>query len=463
MAEKFDFSLPEKKAQSSVGGTLVVLLLLAITALAAANLAETVRNRRPQTKQTQPGLSPEQVKDLAARLDQRGLNQEAAGLWRDYAGLPGLVEAERAKALFHAGVSLEKAGQYAQAIEQYYRSEATSPLDELSPQINTHVKQCFESLGNFAALRYELMDRTSLDPSEKAGGKVVAEIGPEKITEADLDAAVERSIENQLASVKAFMSPEQLNAQKKRLLEQFRTPQAKQQFLKSWLAQEILYRQALDEGLADKPEIKQMLTDVTRGVLSQQLMDEKLASKINITESDLRTYYAANKDKYIEPARAKISHIRVADEDKAAEVLKRLGDGEDFAQLAKEFSEDDATKADAGVITEEIQKGSYVAGIGDAKEMNEAIFAAAGPTVLTQAFQTENGWEVVKVDEKHPERQKSFEEVQQQVMQELLRTKQQEVQQEYVKELMDKYDVMVHTSASEPTPPADSQESSTQK
>lgn len=463
MAEKLDFSLPEKKAQGSIGGTLIVLLLLAITALAAANLAETVRNRRPRAEQAQPGLSPGQIKDLAAKLDQRGLNQEAAGLWCDYAGLPGLSEDERAKALFHAGVSLEKAGQYAQAIEQYYRSEATSPLDELSPQINTHVKQCFESLGNFAALRYELMDRTSLDPSEKAGGKVVAEIGPEKITEADLDVAVERSIENELASVKAFMSPEQLNEQKKRLLGQFRAPQAKQQFLRSWLAQEILYRQALDEGLANKPETKQMLADVTRSVLSQQLMDAKLASKINITESDLRTYYSANKDKYVEPARAKISHIRVADEDRAADVLKRLGDGEGFAELARKFSEDEATKADAGAISEEIRRGSYVAGIGEAGEINEAIFAASGPAVLGQAFQTENGWEVVKVDEKHPERQKSFDEVQQQVMQELLRTKQQEVQQDYVKELMDKYNVVVHSSVSEPKPQMDPQGASTQK
>ena len=43
------------------------------------------------------------------------------------------------------------------------------------------------------------------------------------------------------------MTPEQLNEQKKRALEQSRSPQAKQEFLQSWLAQEILYRQALDQ------------------------------------------------------------------------------------------------------------------------------------------------------------------------------------------------------------------------
>ncbi|NLZ04113.1 MAG: hypothetical protein GXY19_02965 [Phycisphaerae bacterium] len=463
MAEKLDFSLPAKRPQSSIAGTLTVLLLVALTALAVANLVATVRNRPTETEQTQSGLAADQVKALATRLDQRGLHQEAAGLWRDYAASPALTEAERARAFFHAGVSLEKAGQFAQAIEQYYRSEATAALDELRTQINTHVKQCFESLGNFAALRYELMDRTSLNPSDAAGSKVVAEIGPEKITEAQLDAIVQRGIENQLASVKAFMSPEQLSEQKKRLLEQYRAPQAKQQFLQSWLAQEILYRQALDEGLADKPETKQVLADVTRGVLSQQLMDEKLASKINLTETDLQTYYSANKDKYVEPAKAKISHIRLADEDRAADALKRIGDGEDFATLARELSEDEATKSAGGAIAEDVLGGAYVPGIGDANEVNKAIFAADSPAVLPQAFQTDKGWEIVRVNEKHPERQKPFEEVRQQVTQELLRRKQQEVQQDYIKEMMDKYNVIVHTSVLAPAPPTDSQEPATQK
>lgn len=463
MAEKLDFSLPEKKGNGSVGQTLMVLLLVALTMLGVANLVVTVRNAPPQSEPGGQGLSSEQVKQLAAKLGQRGLHLEAAGLWRDYAASLDLAAAERARALFHAGVSLEQAGQYAQAIEQYYRSELAAPLDELAGQINTHVKQCFESLGKFAALRYELMDRTSLNPAETAGGKIVAEIGPEKITEAALDAMIERSIESQLVSVKAFLSPEQASEQKKRMLEQSRTPQARQQFLQSWLAQEILYRQALDEGLADRAETKQVLADVTRGVLSQQLMDEKLASRINLTETDLRTYYSANKDQYAEPARAKISHIRVTDEDRAAELLKRLGDGEDFAALAGEFSEDEVTKAAGGVVAEEVLRGAHVPGIGDAEEINKAIFAVAAPAVLEQAFQTDRGWEIVQVREKRPERQKGFDEVRQQVMQELLRRKQQEVQQEYIKEMMDKHNVIVHTSVLTPTTPADSQELSTQK
>jgi len=450
MGEKLDFSLPEKKQRGSAAGTLTVLLLLVVAALTAANLYFVLAPGNGAAQRTAGGLSVTQVKQLAAKLDQRNLHERAAQVWQDYLAGAELTEAERATALFQTALALEKAGRYGEAIEHYYRSEMTAPVTELSAQINQHVKECFERLGEFSALRYELMDRTNLNASGAAGAKVVAEIGPEKITEADLDAQIERSVENQLAPMNAFMSAEQLGEQKKRLLERFRDPQTKQEFLRSWLAQEILYRQALDEGLSDEPETRQMLADLTRGLLSQQLMNEKLADRINITETDLQTYYQANQDKYAEPARAKIAHIRVAEEDQAAELLEKLADGGDFAQLAQEFSLDEDTKGSGGVVTEDVIEGAYVAGIGEAKEISDAIFAVESPKVLGQAFQTQDGWEVVQVQEKHPARQLALDEVREQVAQDLLGRKRQEVQGDYIKEMMDKYGVIVHTSAFAP-------------
>jgi hypothetical protein len=217
------------------------------------------------------------------------------------------------------------------------------------------VKDCFEKLGMFSALRYELMDRTSLKSEEKAGGKIVAEIGPEKITAADLDSFIESTIDNQLAPMAAFMTAEQRNEQKKKMLEQYKTPAAKTQFLQSWLAQEILYRDALEQELMQQPEVKQVLEEVTRGVLSSRLMNKELAEKINVTETDLRTYYQANKDKYVEPAK-----------------------------------EDDPNSM---------------------------------------------------------ERQKSYDEVREQVMTELVSKKSKDVQNDLIEQMMNKYDVIIHKSA----------------
>ncbi len=456
MAEKLNFTLPEKKPKGSAAGALTVLLLIVLVALAGANLLIAMSGKKPESVPV-GNLPMEQAKDLAGKLAQRGLYQQAATAWQDYLTATQPTGAQQAQIHFQIGGLLEKAGLYADAIEHYYRSEAAAQLAELSPQINAHVKECFERLGKFSALRYEVMDRTSMDASKPAGEKVVAEIGAEKITESQLDALIEESIEDQLASMRAFVTPEQLNEQKKRALEQSRTPQAKQEFLQSWLAQEILYRQALDQQQGEKPEVKRLIHSLTRQALSRQMLDEQLASKINLTDTDVQTYYTANKDKYVEPADAKISHILVSEEAKANELLKQLQSGGDFATIAKESSLDAGTKESGGKIAEAVHPGASIPGVGDANDLNAAIFAADASKVLDQAFKTDKGWEIVRVDEELPQRQKGFDEVRQQVMMELLRRKSEEVQRDYLKEMMDKHRVIVHTSALQT-----SQESSTE-
>jgi len=449
MTEKLDFSLPQKKPGGSVTGILTVLLLVVLVVLAAANLVVTLSGRK-SAPAISSGLSADQVKDLAAKLAQRNLYQQAAAAWQDYLATAKPAGPEQARIQFQIGTLLEKGGLYADAIEHYYRSETAGAVKELQSDLNAHIKDCFEELGKFSALRYEVMDRTSLNPSQPAGGKVVAEIGAEKITEAQLDAKIEESIENQLTPMKAFMTPEQLSEQKKRALEQSRNPQTKQEFLEGWLAQEILYRQALQDKLSDKPEVQRVVHDLTRQALSQQLMNEQLASKIHVTDSDLQTYYTANKDKYVEPERAKISHILAGEEDRAKELLKRLKDGADFVALAKESSQDEVTKARGGRIADDVLKGARVPGVGDANEINASIFAASAPALLDKPFKTDKGWEIIKVEEKHTQRQKSFDEVRQQVTMQLLRQKREEVQRDYLKEIMDKHQVVIHTSVFAP-------------
>ncbi len=58
------------------------------------------------------------------------------------------------------------------------------------------------------------------------------------------------------------------------------------------------------------------------------------------------------------------------------------------------------------------------------------------------------------------QRQKSFDEVRQQVMMELLRRKSEEVQRDYLKEMMDKHKVIVHTSVLSPAQQEPAQEAS---
>jgi len=446
MEEKLDFSLPGKRQKRNVSNAVCIVLFLVLVALVSADLFVGLSERKAVPKAAGERLSAEQTKQLAAKLGQRNLYDRAAAVWQEYLSVGGLTDAERARALFQIGTLLEKAHRYGEAIEHFYRSEIAAKLSDLEPQINAHIKDCFERLGKFSALRYELMDRTGLKKSDQGGSKIVAEIGAEKITEADLDALIENEIENRISPWAAFMSDEQIKEQKQRMLQQYKGPQARQQYLQARLAQEVLYRQALEQELGEKPEVRRLLEEQARGVLSQYLMNQQLAAKINITETDLQTYYSANKANYVEPPRAKISHMLVEEENQANDLIGRIKGGEDFAALAKELSKDEATKDGGGAIDSEVAKGPYVPGIGNFPALNEKIFGADAPAVLDEPFKTDKGWEIVQLREKYPERQKSFDEVREEVMQALSTQKRQDVQQEYIKQMMDKYNVIIHTS-----------------
>jgi hypothetical protein len=330
------------------------MLLLILIGLSAANLFVRYSGQCSYSADNVLSLSPQQTRELASKLAERGLYTRAAKVWQEYLSAGKLSDIEHAKTLFQIGTLLEKAGSCDEAIEYYYRSETIAKIGELEPQINAHIKDCFERIGKFSALRYELADRTSFNKAETAAGKVVAQIGAEKITEADLDAMIEEAIDNQLAPMAAFMTTEQLNEQKKKMLEQYNDPSAKQQFLRSRLTQEVLYRQGLEEDLMKEPKTKRLIEEMTRNVLSRQLMNAELAGKINITETDLQTYYQANKSKFVEPS--------------------------------------------------------------DSNDPNSA------------------------------DRQKSFDQVKDQVAGELVSLKSQDTQQELIKRLMDKYNVIIHKS-----------------
>ena len=236
MVEKLNFTLPEKKQKSSITNSIIIILLLVLIGLTAVNMTLRPTKDNQVSDTTNYSLSAEQTKQLAGKLAQRNLYIRAANLWKDYLATGKLADTERARTLFQIGTLLEKANQYDQAIEYFYRSEIVAELGELKPQINAHIRNCFEKLGKFSALRYELMDRTSIEAAPAAGAKIVAEIGAEKITEADLYGHIENEIENQLEPMAAYMTPEQFGEQKKKMLEQYKNPQAKQQYLQAWLA-----------------------------------------------------------------------------------------------------------------------------------------------------------------------------------------------------------------------------------
>lgn len=124
------------------------------------------------------------------------------------------------------------------------------------------------------------------------------------------------------------------------------------------------------------------------------LNQEDVAKDVEVTEDELRQAYAQARQE----APRQVSHILVTfgDErteqqarDRLAEVQAKLQQGEDFAKLASEYSDDDSS-ADKGGDLGVIQKGFF----GDA--FDNAAFSL-DPGQVSQIVQTEYGLHLIKV------------------------------------------------------------------
>lgn len=78
------------------------------------------------------------------------------------------------------------------------------------------------------------------------------------------------------------------------------------------------------------------------------------------------------------------------------EIYQKLRQGEDFANLAKQFSQDNSTAANGGQLTR------FSSGELSSEEFENAAFSLANPGDITQPVESQFGWHIIKLIEKHP-------------------------------------------------------------
>lgn len=448
MDDKLDFSLPEKKEKErkTTAPRAVILLLTILLLLSGVTiLALLLRGLHGQGSPEQTGLSSEKQKELALKLEQRTLNSEAARAWEEYLKNADLSDSSRAKIYYRLGKVYSERGEWERAIANFYRSEVTYRDTEIANEINRLVQECFENLGKFSALSYELQERTSaLNPSQLPGEEVVAEIGIQKITKGELDAMIEEEVGMQLKQFAAHLSPEEQKKQKEALLTRYKSPEARVNTLNRFIVEEILYRKAKEKGLDQEKETMGFLRSVEKKILAQKLIETEFKEQIRIGDTDLETYYEAHKEEYMTPERAKISRILVKDEETANEVLKKLKEGENFEDLAQHLSGDGSAKEKKEEIESWVEKGKHDPVIGYSADASGIIFSTPAGEVANKYVKTDKGYYILKVTEREPARQKEFAEVRQEVFRELRRKKEEEIQQNLFRNLKEKYGVVIH-------------------
>lgn len=265
------------------------------------------------------------------------------------------------------------------------------------------------------------------------------------------EAAVKAQILEKLVATKLFLTMATAEDRKGGLAdgEKFIAAQKAQasseaSFQRQLLAAGTTY-DAFAKGVVDQAVVKQVIDRVHR-------------DKVVVTEADERAFHEANKAKMGRPEQAKVSHILISTRDLrsgveyaeevklqkrrlAEQLLERAKKGEDFRKLARENSDDFESKAQDGMYT--FPRGGRIP-----PEFEAAAFSLK-PDQISDVVRTVFGYHIIKLYEVIPAMTPKFEEVRQNIQEELFRQKVQEALPAFLKDLREKAEVKVLVDLSE--------------
>lgn len=174
--------------------------------------------------------------------------------------------------------------------------------------------------------------------------------------------------------------------------------------------------------------------DVFKEQIEQNLKVTKiLEPSIEITDDEIKTYFEDNKESLDTPEQVEASHILVEDEETAKEVKKKLDEGGDFAELAKEYSTDTQTKESGGEL------GYFPTG-QMVEEFDKAAFAM-DVDEISDPVKTDYGYHIIKVTGKQEAKEATLEESKDQIKETLLDQKVQEQASTWLSEATAKYKI----------------------
>jgi peptidyl-prolyl cis-trans isomerase C len=182
-------------------------------------------------------------------------------------------------------------------------------------------------------------------------------------------------------------------------------------------------------------------SQIKKDLAVQRLVEKDILVKVHISDEDAKSFYDGHPDLFKEPEQVKASHILLkveADAEPAKKeeirkkmegIKKRLDKGEDFAVLAKEFSQ--GPSAEKGGDLGFFGRGKMV------KPFEDAAFSLK-PGEVSGIVETPFGYHLIKVFDKKAERTISYADSKERIKQYLWRVKFIEEKNGYVEALKKK-------------------------
>jgi len=205
--------------------------------------------------------------------------------------------------------------------------------------------------------------------------------------------------------------------------------------LKKQFGSEKEFKEALEKMNASEAALR---AQSKKGLTVKEFVDKKIIQDVVVPDKEVRDFYDSHPNSFRQPEQVKASHILIKaepeakDEEKALArkklkgIQKRVEKGEDFATLAKEYSEgpSGARGGDLGYFG----RGQMV------KPFEEVAFSLK-PGEVSEIVETNFGYHLIKCVDKKPETTVAYKDIKEKLRQFLKQKKGREKMGSYIETL----------------------------
>ena len=267
---------------------------------------------------------------------------------------------------------------------------------------------------------------------------IAAQDTPSNETEATTETLVLPS-ETIIATFGDFtITMEDLNTMWDNIPAEYKAQLTKGDVLDQIISEKLLIQDAKSKNLENDEKVAKQISDMINQILVQALIEKEVLNTAKVTDEEATEYYKDNQEEFTEKEQVHLFNILVETEEEANSVLGELNSGKDFSEVAKEKST--GPSADQGGDLGYITKGSII------PEIEEVVFTLEIDSI-TDVIKSDYGFHILKISEKKPEELKSFDDVRESIIQNLLPEKQKSAFDNLIEELKSKTEIVINEEA----------------
>lgn len=324
---------------------------------------------------------------------------------------------------------------YEKALAYFARARHFNASHPESARMEKWSVECLERLGRSLDARNRMSRATALRPNElSSSGTIVARLGDQPISMADLDAEIRR------------LDP----ATQKHLAD----PKEKAAFLEQHVSRRLLTEAANRAGLQRDPAVLREMDRARDEILLAAYYEREIAGAVSVTPEEVRLYYDAHRDEFREPRRFALSHIELANEAAATSAVAALEGGQSFDALARKISVNAETREKGGRLGSWTEDGPLPTALGNEPELRKTI-GDLKQGQRTAPLKTKSGsYQIVRTDEVSSPTIRAFEDVRETIAARLRRERMLKRQEEVLARLREAEKVVIYREAIEGTKPS---------